>query len=340
MDPSPGSSGFFLFRNTAVFLDPMVNRWILLLVLAVLTTANIVLYQYREQFHYQPYAGYETLYGPCGADCENKWKRFTRVYDPAEFDSARKVLREKFHFTTSTTAEEKILSISGMVLELFTKHHGLPSPAFQRQSPMRQYNDLCLRDRGNLWCGNAAQIFSFFCFAEGILSRNIEIRNPGDHHVVTECYLPSRKQWVLLDVPHSLMMVKDSMGQLLNLQTFRAALARHQKIWARQPADSSFQWKPLNMEEMYYKHFYMGSYPYYYYYEVSDATVYSFSNKLLRYFFPSPWYEIYDENPRSNFKFYLRQIALGLWILVAILITWHFTQRRKGDKNLRVQTSE
>ncbi|HYK56409.1 MAG TPA: hypothetical protein VEV15_07995, partial [Flavisolibacter sp.] len=195
----------------------MINKKLFIGIL-LLSLLNIIIFFQRDAFQYQPYANYSSLYSS-QKDNLKKWEKFTHDFSSAEFKEAKYLTDSICNGAKSTLA--KTLLLSATLFSHFREQIGEPSVAFSSLSPLNQYKQLFLSKTDKLWCGNFAQIFSFFCWSQGIICRNIEIMQPGDRHVLTECYLPETKQWVMVDPTFNLLLVENSKGVPLDLISFK-----------------------------------------------------------------------------------------------------------------------
>jgi hypothetical protein len=318
-------AGFtFLGIQSLIFIS-MKFRSLLFLTLGVFTVLNIAIFFLKDHFQYMPYSSYKQLYKPCNEACKTKWGQFKNSFETHELAEAKKILQDSLKFSNATTQKEKIAAISKFVYRLYLQHKGVPAKAFQASSPLRQYKSLCEKNEGKLWCGNASNIFAFFCWAEGIATRNIEIMQPGDHHVVNECYLDESGEWVLADVTHQLVLVKNNNDQYLNLQNFRSALLNNEAVVNYSDSDII-----KDLRNQYYAHYYIGNHPHHYYYVTHDAALYSSTNKIKRYLLPASWYEVYDSTPKSNLLFYVKQTVFVVWIILLLAFLFFLIRKRKN----------
>src|SRR5207302_7834209 len=109
------------------------------------------------------------------------------LYSDSEFRQAKII--SDYITASSKDVKEKLMALGSFLVDHFHSRLGKPSPSLLRASPLTQFRSLSASDTSQLWCGNFAEIFSFFCWSQGIVCRNIEIMNPGDRHVVNECYV-------------------------------------------------------------------------------------------------------------------------------------------------------
>ena len=178
---------------------------------------------------------------------------------------------------------------------------------------MKQYRMLCASDTFELWCGNFAEIFSFFCWSQNVVTRNIEILNPADHHIVNECYVPETRKWVLVDPTNNLLQLKSSQG-ILNLQSFIQAIQKKAEITVLKISDSLTKF-PLDSSAKYVRNYYNGHFPCYYYHRIDNKKAYQVSNKIKQYLLPVSWHDIYDNNGHGNFAFYLKVFFILFWLI-------------------------
>jgi hypothetical protein len=285
----------------------------------VLTLLNLLVFFFRDRFQYQPYGGDEELYGPCDTSCYNTWKEYATDFPRQELKEARMI-------TDSVLAgqpDETISKIRGIGHFLYNRFHdqlGTPPPSLLSHSPMNQYRELSLSDTLELWCGNFAEIFTFFCWSQDITARTIEIMNPGDHHVLNECYLPEENRWIMVDLTNNLIVVRDKEGRALDLIRFYQTLESGNPARAEIVTKDSKRLETLDISTgSGVPHYYLDRRPLYYYHRVAHEHVYDWREKLRRYVLPVSWYDIYEEEGRSNLLFYIKDLLIGLWLISLII---------------------
>ena len=280
------------------------------LLLALLTILNILIYFFRDSFQFVKYSTYTELYAACDAACRDKWDDFLLPYSEASLAEARRIAKP-LHLDTGTTFS-KINAISQHLYLKFHKQSGYPQEIIHRSAPVEQYKILSADTAQKLWCGTYAQMVSFFCWAHGIISRNVEINKPGDHHVLNECYLPETGTWMMVDVTNNIASAEQGNKQM-NAQDFVAAFEKKTAFTVR-PA-GTLQQKPFT--DVGLKEYYSSAYPFYYYHAPHLSLVYRTQEKIKRYFLPAYWMEIYTTQPRGNFLFYAKLFFIGLWLILA-----------------------
>jgi hypothetical protein len=281
-----------------------------------LSLANLFIFFFRDHFQYQPYATPSALYAPCGEKCADKWNQYVLDF-PAQELAAAKAVSDSV-VSGKNNSEAKVMALSRFIYNRFKNQMGRPSAELLGSSPLTQFEKLSSSDSVKLWCGNFAEIFSWFCWSQGIICRNIELMNPGNHHVLNECYLPEIQQWVMVDLTNNLLMAKE--GKPLNLFQFLGAVKQGKAIESFYSEGISVQSRSLDITASYIRNFYQGDHPYFYYHRVDNKKVYRMGSKLVRYFLPVSWYEILELKKQSNLPFYLKEVFSLLWLISMIMI--------------------
>jgi hypothetical protein len=281
--------------------------------LSLLTGVNLLVFILRDDFQFMPYSTKTVMYGPCGQECINTWKSFRDDYPLTELAEAKRISDSVVGDEQNTT--KKMLAIGKFVYHRFYRQAGTPSNMLDEASPFQQYKILSSSDSAQLWCGNFASIFSWFCWSQGIITRTAEIMKPGDRHVVNECYVSETGQWVLSDVTHHLFLMRDSSGNFVNLAVFRESLRNATPMVAYSIQDTSVTIMNVDTSDAIIKNYYLNAYPIFYYHRIDHSKVYSPVMKIKRYFLPVSWFDILDEEPHSNAPFYIKEVLLFLWLI-------------------------
>lgn len=134
---------------------------------------------------------------------------------------------------------------------------------------------------------------------------------PGNHHVLNECYIPEKNQWVMIDVMHNALLAK-SKDSLLDLQTFISKHERKEPIQIIMAQHNTVTNVTLNHS---FTHYYKPEYPFYYYHAINLSEVYTPIQKMQRYIFPVSWFEVYAPVKRSNVLFHIKQFFLIAWLI-------------------------
>jgi hypothetical protein len=296
----------------------MRRKNLFLFLFLILSIVNLCIFFYRDHFRYQTYTNYQSFYGPCDETCRNKWESYVDDYPEAEIDEAKKISDAVVKGKTSSF--DKVLSIGHFLRRRFEKQLGKPTLELLASSPLSQFKKLNGSDTPQLWCGNFAQMFSYFCWSQGIVSRNIEIMKAGDHHVISECYIPEKKQWIMVDLTNNILAANtiENKDRLANFFDFRKDVSQN--------PDKSFQsmtvWRSMADSIVLTE---IKSLPLYKYYnKIIPAVAYhsmdylqkiTTANKIRQYLLPVSWYEILSERKGSNSLFYLKLALLVLWVV-------------------------
>lgn len=297
----------------------MVNKKISVAFFLIFTFANILIFLNRDYFLYQPFVDYDSLY--LGKNSSpSKWNTFASQYSESEKIETKRI-------TDSLIGGEKNTIIKAFILgsylhRRFKNQMGKPTYELSSLSPIEQYKLLCSNVNEKLWCGTFAKIFSYFCFTQDIACRYIEIMQPGDHHVVNECYLPETNEWVMMDLTFNLLLIQSKKGNYLNVVSFK------NKIKESDPGESLLINQP-NLSRNSILSYYNNNYPLYYYNTIDTKKVYSFGSKLVRYFLPISWYKIYVDHGKNNILYYSKVAIFLLWLFSC----FSFFHALKGLKN-------
>lgn len=289
----------------------MRKRKLFLWIFLSLTIINIIVFLSRDHFRYQSYVDYSTLYGPCDHDCYETWSGITKDY-PAEELAAAKKISDSFLINQAGTFS-RVLQIGNFLYNRFHQQLGSPGPALQGASPLQQFQLLSANDSLELWCNNFAQMFSLFCWSQDIVCRTIEVLNPGDHHVLNECYLPETKEWMVVDLTSNLLSISIR-GQAVNFIDSRKAARDGLEMEAWTSAADSIKNKRLEWKQGNFPVYYKNELPLYFYHSVNLERVYSWQNKVRSYLLPVSWYDIFREKGGNNLLFYIKQVLFVLWI--------------------------
>lgn len=288
---------------------------------SAITIINLAIFFCRDKFTYHKYATRSSLYSTDTL----RWKKFIDDYSKQELIEAKIILDSLLDIENKSTSS-KILEIGKLLYERFHKQLGKPSPLVSAATPLNQFKILDTSHSERLWCGNFAAIFVFFCWSEGIPCRFIEIINPGNHHVLSECYLSESKEWVLTDITtNHLLLFNRNRNKFENLLNVRDTLI--DSLQSLQMEQGEIVTRPF-MPGFYDKYFGRGN-PIYYYYRINNFEVYKSGEKIKRYFLPITWYEEVNRTVSGNFLFYVKQFLILLWLFCLIFLARQFLTTHK-----------
>ena len=286
----------------------------LLFLFLLASVLNAAVFLFRDSFQYQPTATYAELYGECNANCLASWKGAAARYSQSDLEAGRRILDTVVR-KNSQTAKAKVFDIASFLYTRFHSQAGTPNDYIKTALPLDQYKQLSKDKSLQLWCGNFGTMLFFFCWAENIPCRAIEIINKGQHHIVNEFYDEESGSWIFADAMNNLFLLKNDQGKYLNLVDFIDAVNRTAGKIGQGLAQ---QLKGLEINPTYYS----SQSELYYYHDFDKDKVYSFRAKLRRYFLPVSWYEIYGQQQGSPVLFYGKLLLLLCWIvLVLVMVT-------------------
>lgn len=297
----------------------------------LLTVANLLVFVNRDHFQFTKYSTAEELYRSCDNECLGKWSRFLDRYPLKQLRTAGRILDTVV--TKGASTVEKVKQIGGFLYNRFNNQQGYPQPIIHRSDPMTQFDILSADSTQKLWCGTWVHMFSFFCWSENIVNRNIEIFKPGDHHMVTECYIPETKKWVVVDLTNGVLLARDETN-FLNAQELVSKLESEQPFTILQALnDSGINAKSFGRFPALQHYF--GGYPFYYYHTLRKQQNNSVAGKLGEYLLPNYWYEIFSSEAKHNYLFYLKNILILLWLIlggISIIKLVHDRSKRSQEK--------
>lgn len=298
----------------------MKKFWFLFLLVSIL---NVVVFLFRDAFQYIPFASYADLYGRCEKGCIETWKGQAARYTKSDYEAGRRILDTVLPQTAPTTA--KAAAIASFLYNNFHRQIGFPNAYMQTAQPLQQYVSLSRNKSLELWCGNFGTMFFFFCWAENIPCRAIEIINKGQHHIVNEFYDEQSGTWIFADAMSNLFLLKSSNGQYLNLVDFIGVVNG-----AAQAPDSRFANKQpalLNGRQV-NRTYYSPQSVLYYYRNFNKEKVYSTPSKIQRYFLPVSWYKLYSQPTGHNILFYSKLVLFVCWLVLLLLVFRRLIRKR------------
>lgn len=301
-----------------------------IIITAALLSINILIFLFRNHgFEYRHYLSAAAAGVVCDEACINKWTNPNAAYTAKELAEARQLLQENIRIDSMLSAEEKIIAIGGWLREELSKQTGQMNDSVNALPALQQYYCFKNNRQYSYDCGNVQTLFSFFCTAARLPCRNfqnIQLSNDSlayDSHVANEIYIKDYQKWVLSDPFQNHLLVKKNNIPLSAAEYLDYNIAGGQDTvvfiqnsgglpLADTVTPAGFK-KDTYFNKNYILHFYK---------ETPNQELYSFANKLKRYFWPHSWYEIYaPQQKNTNFLFRIKQIAallLGGWLIFMV----------------------
>jgi hypothetical protein len=290
------------------------------------------------KFAYTLHSSIAQLYPaePAAGDI-NKWTDYNNKYTAEEIRVGTDIINSRLRIDTILGEYEKAIAIGKWLKKSFSKQEGYPSATLGNLSPLHQYILLINKKNEKLWCSHYQAMFGFYCTLAGIKNRYVEVvpiegAQKAGYHEVNEIYLTASQSWVMIDVTRNILSVKQQQKlltaagyyrQLINGKMDTLAYLQYNNI-TKSLADS----QAVATGDVYFNQYYALRY----YYTMDLGTVYSVKNKVKRYFFGNPWFEIYDPvRKHSNFLFRIRQTAAVLLLASVLLAGYFFLATRRSD---------
>lgn len=287
----------------------------------VIIISNILFFTNRDKTGiYTKYSTYGQLYSDKN-NTDQKRKKWAGTYQfstSAEKDTAVRIAEREAGITPNDLAFEKIVKTGKWLIQILEKcSPGKPTDSLSAL-PMLEQLAALKENKSPVWCGNYGNLFLFFSKANNIETRLIEIMNPGNHHIVNECYVPELKQWVAVDLTNKFLYCINNKGDLLNTLDIINTIQNKEKVYMTQVSANSISSIAADNTSMPWNHYITSRPPVYYYKNTNLDKVYSLPEKLKRYVLPISFFEVYADKQGKNTLFYIRMFCL--WITIPILI--------------------
>ena len=263
----------------------------------------------------------------------NKWKDTLDYIDATELNAVKKILSDSLHIKATDSAVTKIRIIGNYIYQSVKHSIGIPPDSLSKYSVYKQFC-LAKNRQAKIWCGNISDIVHLFTTTAGVVSRNIgfagnrQIFSTGSH-AANESYLPETGEWAYTDITQNILLLTDTTGKILNTVDLYHLKKLNQtgNIVSYSSGDSAIVKGSYSNPD---KKYVWGQNEILFPHPYDPATLYSWSNKLQRYFSRNPWLEIYSETTvYDNSKFYLKTYLLYTWVIVGLLVLGSFIKIKK-----------
>lgn len=303
----------------------MSRKRISLFIFLFITLLNIAVFIFREHFNYEPYSVYHDLYSACNEQCAQKWEQYADEYS-SELKEAKKITDSVVSQYSQTS--DKVIAIENFLYGQFHKQLGKPTVDVMNSSPLNQFKKLKASDTAQLWCGNFAHMLSIFCWAQGIVTRNVELKHAAGNHLLNECYLPESGSWMMADITNNLLSATDNKGNFLNVISFKDSVKKNTEICITQSSGDGSKLQTTSLNSVKLPEVYIDETPAYFYHYTDNNKSYAAVEKIKRYFSPVSWYETYQPNNKGNPGFYLKEILIFLWLVSFFVFLFSRTKFR------------
>ncbi|MBC7872363.1 MAG: transglutaminase domain-containing protein [Ferruginibacter sp.] len=301
--------------------------------------ANSIIFLKRNKgFEYIKYAATSALYPP-GPDSSffKKWNRYNQRFSKKELGEGLLLLQQHTGIDTLSSDEAKVISIGAWLHHSFQSQVGKPADSLSVLTPLLQYQFLAADKKKQLWCGQFQAMFGFFCTAAGLNNRYVEIVpiNPlqnGGYHEINEVWLPGRKNWVMADATRNFLLItKDN--QILSAAGYLDHRMQEQpnSFFITFFNNSSNRIDTFLSKKDSGDAYFNKNYALRYYLNMDLGKVYTPVERIKRYIFADPWYEMYSPGAqRSNLLFRMKQVfLLGLLVCLVLLLVFAIRSRHQ-----------
>lgn len=319
--------------------------WIVGVACIAFNAVSVCFFFKRDSFgNFTRVASYEILYSPSYNTEEElkKWRQGADGFSKDTLEEGRRLTTVHAGVQTNDPTLTKINKIGSWLRRSFSHCEiGKPTDHFNRLPVLQQLKAAAVA-ASPIWCGTYGYHFMFFCYANGIDVRYIESKAEIDHHVVNEVFVPELNQWVLTDLTNNVLYCTDANNKILNTVDVLYLNAKDDSsaitAYGQAGNDSLLILPRQEYGKLWQKH--LNSFHQLFYYYTTDLRqVYEPVSKIIRYIYPTTWFEIFSLNPISNFTFYLRIVFLYVgFVLLMIfipLVLKHNDRSKKYKKEFR-----
>jgi len=284
-------------------------------------------YAYREVLDYdQLYADHLEI---------TKWKHSSPYTSAQEEVTAHNILRDSMHIVDSDNSLIKIQKIGSYILSALDDRRGAPSKIMNGISPLEEFY-FARNKKSEVWCGNFANIFSFFANQSGVLTRYVaQEGDKNNQHVFNECFVKESNQWVLVDLTYKLILAKNNSGNYLNaIDLHNAHISNTDSITVTTFQDNEIgNTNYTTVRSFYDPYFHRNSLFVFYLNDQFDSRLYSITSKLKRYLTKSATFVSYGEKGSvSNKKFYYKISYFYLLVAFTVCLIALGLVRAKGKR--------
>jgi hypothetical protein len=300
----------------------------------IINAVSIYFFINRNRFgDFVSQVSYEKLYSPTYNTPEQtkKWQITSDQYGVKQLEEARKLSVANAGINPADSTFTKVKKIGSWLRRSFSGCTiGKPADFFERLSSIEQYKSAA-RAESPIWCGTYGSQFSFFCSANGITSRYIESKGGHDNHVVNEAFIPELNQWVFSDLLNNIVYCQDSSNRILNTADLVYRNVNKDTfsfIAYGQTAETMMSLQPRKEQSQLWHTYFNAGNKLFYYYTTDLRHVYSPSQKIMRYFYPKGWYELFTLTTVSNTAFYIRSFFLYFGLVVFLIFIPFYLNRK------------
>ena len=307
---------------------------------AALLCINGLIFLFRNHgFEYKQYISTSSPVTGCDDSCIKKWTRPASNFSAADLAEAHTLLQLSIGIDSISSQENKLIAIGAWLKNELSYETGSKNDSVNTLPALKQYYCFKNNRKFSYDCGNFQPIVSLFCTSVNLSCRNfqnIQIPAAGladDSHVANEVYLKEYKKWVLTDPYQNHMLVKKNNTPLSAPEYLDYNIASgNDTVCVVKQAAGQVVIDTVALARFKEDAYFNKNYTLYFYKETSEKSVYSFPNKLKRYFWPSSWYEVYaPQQKNTNLLFRIKQVSAVLLTGWLIFLLFRSFRKRKND---------
>jgi hypothetical protein len=255
---------------------------------------------------------------------EKHWVQSFQYTTEDEVKVSKKILRDSIRIVLSDNSLTKIKKIGSYILKKIGSKRGLPMDTMDFLSPLQRF-EFAQKNKSKVWCGDFSDIFSFFANLEGIPTRSVWVEGDANGiksagHSFNETYVEELGKWIFIDLTSNTLGIQNANEEYLNtLQFYNGHQLKTSDLFLTIYHDSVYK-TPIDYTNSFYNN-YFGSNNNFVFYNSRqfNTQLYSFSEKIKRYFLKCPTFGIYSNQLQAdNTKFYFKQMA-AIFLVLYIL---------------------
>jgi hypothetical protein len=301
---------------------------------------NVLIFLFRNHgFEYKQYFSASSIGTDCDESCIKKWNQPASNFSTVDLTEAHTLLQQNINIDSISSPENKLTAIGAWLNNELSYETGNKSDSVNALPALKQYYCFKNNRQFSYDCGNFQPIVSLFCTSVNLPCRNFQnIQIPAvglanDSHVAIEVYLKEYKKWVLTDPYQNHLLVKKNNIPLSASEylDYNIAGGNDTVCIIKQAAGRAIidTVTPARFKEDAY---FNKNYTLYFYKETGEKSVYSFPNKLKRYFWPSSWYEVYaPQQKNTNLLFRIKQVSAILLTGWLSFLLFRTVRKHKND---------
>ncbi len=265
------------------------------------------------------------------------WQQISPFTTEKEINEGKQLLKDSLHIKQTDKDIDKIEKISTYILRHLDSNKGIPIDKMDEVSPTQKFK-LVKTKQSKIWCGNFADIFSFYANCMGINTRLVCLEGKiGDiykaGHSFNEAYIKELKQWVFIDLTSNTIFAKTSSNHYLNsIEFYNLYQLAPKEITTIRFINDSIQCENFEIVKSFYDDYFQSNNQFVFYNRHQfENNTYSLFSKFKRYIFKNPTFTIFTEaSIINNEKFYIKQFALfALFSFLTYLLISSLILKRK-----------